>query len=814
MIISLHWLNEFVDVADYFNKPENLAEILTKAGLEVENIVDQAKPYRFVVTGLILEKDKHPNADKLSVCRVTTGEGVVHQIVCGAQNHQAQDRVVVALPGAVLPGDFKISQSVIRSVDSGGMLCSLKELGQVGESSGIVILPPDAQVGQSYSEYAGLNDVTFELKVTPNRADCLSHFGLAREVACLLARPLRQPSSDLKVGSLSTRSMIEVEVESTQDCPRYTGRGLRGVRVAPSPKWLQRRLTTLGLRSINNVVDVTNLVMMELGQPLHAFDAQQIQGQALKVGLAGPGERFQSLDGTELDLKGTELVIRDAKRVVALAGVVGGLNSGVTDTTTDLFLEAAYFTPASVRKSSRAHGLTTDSAYRFSRGVDPQMTLQALDRATYLLHELAGGEICNEPYDFYPQPLRSSSIMISLQTVTDRLGFAADATRFVDLMQRLGCVVQAQSENAWSVTPPSFRFDLETDMDLVEEYARLVGYDQIPETLPVGHVVPASHDEVYLQNQKVSLALRALGFRQAVNLAMANPKVERQNFGPWGPWQQAGLSISEQPVKLLNPLSEDGAILRQTLSSSLLRNASDNVRQGNEVGQLFEIGKTFCTTGPGEYQEYWRLALICWGASGGLWQNKQDAPLVLQLKARIEQLLTDLKQKSWRWQEAVAERKLSFLHTGQQVILDVQGQSAGWLGTLHPGLAESLKFREVPVVLAEFDLPALALNWRKPIQFHSVVPFPIVQRDLALVMEDRLPVGEVQAALKKSLGALAIAVSVVDLFTGELIGVGRKSVTYRVFFQDPRGTLQEDVVSAALAQAIPQLEAKFNLNMR
>ena len=366
MKISLKWLNDYVDVTEFFQKPEELAEALTRAGLEVEDIVNRAKDFNHVVVGHILEKDKHPNADKLSLCRVSTGD-VVHQIVCGAQNHKAGDRVIVALPGAVLPGNFAIKKSAVRGVDSAGMLCSLKELGLAKESDGIAILPADAPVGKPYAEYGGYDDINFELKVTPNRADCLSHFGLAREVACLFGKELKAPKAEPKLSAQSTKSAIKLEVKAFDLCPRYTGRYLKGVKVGPSPEWLKHRLESVGLNSINNIVDATNYVMMELGQPLHAFDANFIGGKTIIVDRAKAGEAFITLDGSEIKLTGEELTIRDDKHPVCLAGVVGGKNSGVSDGTTEVFLESAYFVPMSARKTSRTHGIDTDSAYRLDR---------------------------------------------------------------------------------------------------------------------------------------------------------------------------------------------------------------------------------------------------------------------------------------------------------------------------------------------------------------------------------------------------------------------------------------------------------------
>ncbi len=499
MKISLKWINEFVDVQDYFLKPEILGDILTKGGLEVEDIQNKAKDYANVVTGLILEKDKHPNADKLSLCKVMTSAGTVHQIVCGAQNHKKDDKVVVALPGAVLPtpgvpnqsgsGGFAIKQSVIRGVDSGGMLCSLKELGLAKESDGIEILPHEAPIGVNFAEYMGLDDVTMELKVTPNRADCLSHFGLAREISALTGRPLKKKMLESEIhiknenrSEQSTRERVQVEVKDSELCPRYCGRWIEGVKVGPSPAWLKQRLELLGMNSINNVVDVTNYVMLELGQPLHAFDGSEIRSGKVVIGKAGK-EKFITLDGSELQLTGEELMIQDDNRPMCMAGTIGGKNSGVSEQTQNIFLESAFFTPASVRKNLRSHGLNTDSGYRFSRGVDPSQTRMGLERATELLVQVAGGKAYTGVYDILSKSLDPVVVHVHLQTVSERLGYAADLNRMTDFFARLGCRIEIISEAGHlKVTAPSYRFDLEHEMDFVEEYARMNGYEHIPET--------------------------------------------------------------------------------------------------------------------------------------------------------------------------------------------------------------------------------------------------------------------------------------------------------------------------------------------
>ncbi len=832
MKISLKWLNEYVDVKDFFLKAEVLAETLTRAGLEVENIENRARDYEFVVTGLILEKDKHPNADKLSLCRVTTGEGVVHQIVCGAQNHKANDRVIVALPGAVLPGNFAIKKAVVRGVDSGGMLCSYKELGleQTQEVDGIVILPESAPIGKSLSEYLGLDDITFELKVTPNRADCLSHYGLAREVACLLGRPLLaiEPKPESKPESspeakAETKSKFSEETASRQFqieilaqdlCPRYTGRIISGVKIADSPDWLKKRLETVGLKSINNVVDCTNYVMMEMGQPLHAFDAATIGGGKIIVDRAQAGEKFVSLDGTELILTGEELMIKDGQRSLCMAGVIGGKSSGVSQGTSDLFLEAAYFSPQSARKSSRKHGLNTDSGYRFSRGVDPNNTRKALDRATELILQVAGGQAAQQVFDSNSEPVKKHKISISIQTISDRMGYTCEAAKFVDFMRRLGCDISESGDDNFTVLPPSFRFDLEGEMDLVEEYARLFGYDQIPETLRATPMIPASHDLQYEMSRRVIDSLVAGGYQQAVNFSFLGEVAEKNFIKRFENLSKSGLSASEPAIRLLNPLNEEMNVMRSSLAFGLFRNCVQNFHQSNEYGRLFEAGKTFSRKEDGVHQEHWRVGLIGWGYNQGLWHQAPQHPLVFELKTAIEDILRKLKIANFSWVQASDRGEtLDFLHKGQFAVLVVEGKKVGYLGTLHPVLQDEHKIR-APVAMAEFDLDALVKGQPRPFRVQSISRLPAVQRDLALLMPKVLKAGEVAKEIRKEGGALLTAVSIFDLYEGEKLPVGQKSVAFRLTFHDLNATLQDSSVNESIEKVLGALKKKFEITVR
>ena len=812
MKISLKWLQDFVDINDYTNKPNELGDLLTRAGLEVEETINRAKDFDHVVVGLILEKDKHPNSEKLSLCRVTTGEGVVHQIVCGAQNHKANDRVIVALPGAILPGNFAIKKAKVRDVESGGMLCSYKELGGTQASEGIAILPDDAPIGKSYAEYAGLDDILFELKVTPNRADCLSHYGLAREIACVLGRDLKPLPSKLSPSADSTKKKISLEVKNAEMCPRYAGRYVEGVKIQASPLWLKKRLESVGMNSINNVVDVTNYVMMELGQPLHAFDAKFLEGNKIVVSQAQAGEKFKTLDGTELSLKGSELMIRDANRPVAMAGVVGGQNSGVSETTADIFIEAAYFFPMAVRKASRAHGIETDSAYRFSRGVDPDGTLRAMDRAADLIVQVAGGTAYGEPLDFYPNPVKKSLIEISIQTVTDRLGYPADEVKFTDYMRRLGCVVTGGG-GKYSVLPPTFRFDLEQDMDLVEEYARLNGYENIPETLPIFAETPAIHDKGFMFNMKLSQMLRGQGFSQAFNYAFVGGAAQKKLLGGVETLRAAGFRVSDDDIKVMNPLNDEMDTMRSTLAVGLFKNLSGNFNQGNHFGRLYEIGPCFLREGV-DYQETSRVGFAAWGHATHLWNQSPRHPVVFEIKAAIEVVLKNLNISTYTWVTPQNRGEVpAFMHRGQYAHLLVEGKKLGYIGTLHPVLLEDNNVR-VSAAMGELDLEQLMKGQPRPSRFEALSKFPSVERDFAFVMSKNVKVGDIVKDIRKLGAGILTHVDVFDVYEGDKLERGQKSVAVRMTFQDKNATLQDQQIVEACGKIVESLKKQFALTLR
>ena len=824
MKISFKWLSDYVDVAEFRAKPQELANLLTGAGLEVEGIEDLSARLKHVVVGHILEKGQHPGADRLSLCQVATGDGVVQQIVCGAQNHKAGDNVVVALPGAILhplgaAKELVIQKSAIRGVESSGMLCSEKELGLREGVEGILILPADAPVGKPFAEFMGLDDVVFELKVTPNRSDCLSHFGLAREVACLLGREAKFPVESVFEDGDSIDNKIRLDVREPEMCPRYDGRFLTGVKVGPSPAWLKAKLDAAGVNSINNVVDATNFTMLELGQPLHAFDAREIKGGAVIVARAQGGEKFVTLDGTELMLHGDELTIRDAERALVLAGVIGGKNSGVSETTTDIFLECAYFSPSSVRRSSRRHGVETDSSYRFARGVNPDAVPLALNRAAQIIQKVAGGTILRGAIEFYPNPAERRRIDVRLSDVTDRLGYEADPVLFEDWMKRLGADAQKSSragaDPAWTVSPPGFRWDLQADVDLVEEYARLNGYDKIPESAPALATWPAEHDASFVFEQDVRRRLASDGFLQAINYAFLSASFQKQIVGDASSWEAAGLSTSSEPVPLLNPLNEELGAMRVALLPGLLRNVAHNSRFGNSRGRLFEIGFAHSANKEGGFKQEARMALALWSgvAEASVWKPA-SAPATFEAKGAVERWLRRMQISRFEWQSPDGARALpAFLHPGQRAALFVEGKPVGFIGAVHPAVRDELKIRE-DVAVVEISLEKLmAAQPRAPRAF-SISRFPAVERDLAFTMPAELAAGDVEAEIRKAAGELLREARAFDVYQGAPLAAGQKSVAYRLVFQDLSATLEDAKINDLRDRIVDACRQRFSIELR
>lgn len=855
MKISFSWLNDYIDLSDYKDRLEALGDVLTQAGLEVEGLEDPSLHWNKVTVGKIEKLDRHPDADRLTLCQVDIGEKTLSPIVCGATNHKAGDFVAVATPGAVLPGNFKIKKSKIRGVESFGMLCSLTELGLGSESEGILILEGGLKPGTPFKEAYTLTDAVFELNVTPNRADCLSHLGLARELSALLERPLKvghassdidssQPSSSgsgatdqtLVVGSRS--GGVTVTVDDVKACPRYCGRVLRSITVKESPAWLKSRLEAVGINTHNNVVDITNYVMLEYGQPLHAFDVSQIKGKKLHVRKAKAEENFISLDGTNLELSTDDLLICDSERPVALAGVVGGANSGVAAETKDIFLEAAFFEAKGVRKTARYHGVETDACYRFSRGVDPSQTLNAMNRATALFVELAGGQAESQYVDVYPEPKVRSSFDVTADYVGQRLGFSVQREDLVRVCERLGCEVSSVSQNSSSseteledsqslrITPPSYRWDLVQKEDIVEEYGRLVGYDKIEERLPPLVESPQANEDLYLKIKASREILAGLGCFEAVNYGFIpagvsgtywqtdnqeEPATSKSNGNSTG--VMTGVATGDDSVTLANPLSEEFKVMRSSLLPGLLKNVQQNDRNGKKQGQLFELGPVYYKEDNAFVEEH-RLALAFWGEEEGIWQSLRGQSTLFLMKTKVESFLKKVGAKSWRWDDLLDGDVPSVFHPGQVAVLNFEGKAMGVFGSLHPQVAEALKVKN-SVALGEFHWDRIMKRWPRAQKFKSLGRFPGTERDISVLMSTGNKARDVLGAIRKKSGAFLKEAWVHDIYEGgDLASSGQRSITFRLYFESEKRTLTDEDVNPVLETVRSHLSKDPSLEIR
>jgi phenylalanyl-tRNA synthetase beta chain len=814
MKLSLNWVNEFVDIQDYLSRPQELGDRLTRAGLEVEGIQNQRQQYERVVVGFIIEKGTHPSADRLSLCSVDIGSGAPLSIVCGAQNHKTGDKVIVAQVGAILPGDFRIQKSKIRGVDSSGMLCSLDELGLPGKSEGIVILPSEAPVGMALSDYMNLNDVLLELKVTPNRADCLSHYGLARELSLLLGRTLKPFSFGFSASKESVEKKLDVEIQESGHCLQYAARVMDQVQVGETPPWMKTRLEQAGFKSINSLVDVTNYVMLELGQPLHAFDYSQIKLNHIRVRCAKAKEKFESLDGTLIEMGGDELVISDQEKILALAGVVGGKTSGVQSGTKTIVLESASFAPQAIRKSARKNGIQTESSYRFSRGVDPSMVLKALDRASELIQKMNPSCLTHaKPIERGSQIPARVAVTLDLKFLSQKLGYEAEARVLENYLTNMGCSFK-NIENIYHITPPPFRIDLEQDVDFVEEYARLHGYEQIPETLPSLKQSPTPNDKSYLVTRRASEVMKSLGLAQSFHMIFTSPEKELAFLGQTFEDAQPGShSVYSQgsSVALLNPLSEDQSVLRRTLSCGLFETMKLHLSRGLERGGLFEIAKVFGHQNSA-YREKLNLGFVVWGKDSSMWRAPKERAFY-KAKSILEAFFQATSIKSFDFRPFKNQQCPSFLHPFQSAEIFFQGQAFGFLGHIHPLLADENKIRE-EVALVEID-------FEKIISFHSKIErvsplskFQPVDRDLAFVISDDICIGDMIKEIKRIAGSKLRDVYVFDLFSGAPLEAGFRSVAFRMKLQDAEATLTDEVLTALQNQMIEKLQTKFNCRLR
>ncbi|XQE68759.1 phenylalanine--tRNA ligase subunit beta [Pseudomonas sp. P3C3] len=791
MKFSEQWLRSWVNPG--VSRDELVAR-LSMVGLEVDAVIPVAGQFSGVVVGEILNAEQHPDADKLRVCQVSNGSATF-QVVCGAPNARAGIKIPFAMIGAELPGDFKIKQAKLRGVESQGMLCSASELQISDDNSGLMELAADAPVGQDVRAYLGLDDASIEIGLTPNRGDCLSLAGLAREVGAIYGAQVT-PVSIAPVAAAHDE-VRTVEVLATKACPRYLGRVIRSVDLSkPTPLWMVERLRRSDIRSIDAAVDITNYVMLELGQPMHAFDLAEING-GIRVRMAEEGEKLVLLDGQEVSLRADTLVIADHNRALAIAGVMGGEHSGVSGKTRDLFLESAFFDTVSVAGKARSYGLHTDSSHRFERGVDSQLARNAMERATALLLEIVGGEAGPIIEVASAADLPSvAPITLRAERISQMLSMDMDGAEVERLLTALGLGVTAQGAGQWQVSVPSHRFDISLEVDLIEELGRLYGYNRLPVRYPQARLAPQAKAEARAELPALRRLLVARGYQEAITYSFIDPKLF-ELFNP-------GVA----PLQLANPISADMAAMRSTLWPGLVKALEHNLNRQQSRVRLFESGLRFVGQLEGLQQEAMLAGVISGSRLPEGWANGRESVDFYDLKADVEALLG----------YAGAAAAFSFvpgehpaLHPGQTARIEREGRLVGFMGALHPELAKTLGLDQ-PVFLFELVLAEVATG-RMP-AFSELSRFPEVRRDLALLVDREQPAEAVLATIREAAGEWLTDLKLFDVYHGKGIDPHRKSLAVGLTWQHPSRTLNDDEVSTTTQNIITSLEERFNATLR
>ena len=801
MKVSLNWLSDHLDLADH--STGQLDDLLTFAGVEVEGIETRGVTIDQLVVAEVLSSEKHPDADKLSVCQVDDGSGPDNprQIVCGAKNYQVGDKVPLALPGCVLGENFEIKVGKLRGVESHGMLCAASEIGLAEVSDGLLILDPEAKPGTPVRELFD-EDTIFDLEVTPNRPDCLSHLGIGRELAALTGKSLAGPS-DLGLSETPTRTAAknEIKISDPEACPFYTGRWIRGVTIAESPDWLKQRLEAIGLRPINNIVDITNYVLMEMGQPLHAFDLAKLEG-GIHCRLAAEGEAFLALDGETYELASDDLVIADSRKAVAIGGVMGGEDTGVTDSTTDVLLEAAYFTPSHIRRTARRLHLHSDSSYRFERGVDPHQVVGASDLATQLILKLAGGTadeeivLCGEP------PARPEPVDLVNDRCRKVMGCPVSDDEIDAILSELGLV--KTDDHAWSI--PTYRLDLEREIDLIEEVARVFGLDNVPASTIARFVPTSKADRAYDFARTIRNQLAGYGFFETRNLKL----ISGLQLDDDRATSHRGMS----PIRLKNPLNDEQDTLRPGLVPGLLATAERNVRQGNPNLRLFEMGRVFVATPKGAEIEHEHLALLITGdRAPRSWHDGKPVSLDLfDLRGALEAISPDLALSPAEDEDRLLCAATIEFRGGKKPV------KLGLAGIIPPARARELGI-ESPIAVAELNLAKLANLLSEPIRFEELPRFPAMTRDIAMEVPADLASGDLDAFLETQCKErpLLAGFELFDVFsdtTGEKLARDKKSLAWSLTYRSGDRTLEAGEVDAEHAKILDSLKQGFPIDFR
>lgn len=791
MKISENWLRTWVNPAI---DSDTLSDQLTMLGLEVDELAPVAKPFTGVVIGEVLTVEQHPDADRLRVTTVNIGSGEPLQIVCGAPNVRAGMKAPVATIGAVLPGDFKIKKGKLRGVESQGMLCGASEIDLEDKIDGLLELPADAPVGVNIREYLKLDDNVIDISITPNRGDCFSIRGIAREIAVINKLQMNEPVINSADATIADEKKVVI---STEGAPRYLGRVVKNVNVkAATPEWMEQALSRSGIRTHSILVDVTNYVLMELGQPMHAFDLSKIEG-TVHVRQATQQEKLQLLNDQEVELQEDIMVIADDQKALAIAGIMGGLSSSVTDDTSDIFLESAFFAPLAIAGRARRFGLHTDSSQRYERGVDFELPLIAMNRASQLIQELAGGEFgpitVAEKTDLLP---KREAIELKQAQVDQLLGYQVAGEFIADALTRLGCKVTVKAEGEWSVVPPSHRYDMAIYQDLIEEVARIDGYDNIQISLPSMDVKFAKYQDRF-EFAELRQTIVTLGYQEAISFSFADAKLEKQ------------LNPQVNPLMLANPISSDLAAMRSTLLSSLIPCVQYNLNRQQSRVRFFELGLRFDYQNAKSIEDLKQIPTLALVAVGSQqpesWHVKPQPMDFFDFKGEIEEILAAGRVKV----EYLRSERV-WLHPGQSAEILVDGQSIGYLGRLHPSLENELDLSTTWV--AELDQTAVLQSYVS--NFTELSRFPSIRRDIALLISDNINVRDIQQLIEKTGGELLDSTWLFDVYTGQGVEEGKRSLAFALLWQHPSRTLEDAEIKSGMDNIIQVLENTYQATLR
>ncbi len=777
-------------------------------GLEVESYERLGEKYNSFVVGQVLEVQKHPNADKLSVCKVDISKEQV-QIVCGAPNVAEGHKVAVGLSGAVVPKNqhdpngkpFTLSQVKLRGVDSFGMICSEYELDLGSDKDGILVLDPKAKVGQQLSSYLGLDDISYEIGITPNRPDLLSHFGVAREIGVLLGKLPLLPKVKFKESRTPINKHFSVRVEDKVNCPRFAVRMIRNVKIGPSPEWLQQALRAVGLRSRNNVVDVTNYVMLECGQPMHAFDLKKLKGNKIVIRQVGGKEKvqetFTTLDGKEHNLPSDAVMVWDAERPVSIAGVMGGQNSEISDSTTDIILESAYWTPSSIRRTAKTLGIQSDAAYRFERGADPNASNYAIERAAQIVQQVAGGEILKGRIDIYPKKITERLVPLRIERTNAILGTSLTRVQVIDVLQKLGIRKVKSPKNKILFSVPTFRVDIEREIDLIEEVARVYGYNKI-ESKTVAAIDFDHPFEKEVLADRVRETLVGFGYHEALTLSIQN--------------EETAKLASPNPVTLVNLLGKEMSTMRTSLVPGLLESAARNQSHGNTDLRLFEIGHVFERgESPQLVQNIVEEERVCLLLSGKSsirhWKSSSSTLDLYDIKGEVADLLDMHGLDSWRFIYYSTSETLA----DNPILVEINGTQAGFLGKVKTDVCKKFGFEEDAFV-AELKLSLLASSAEK--KYRALPKFPRVLRDVAFVVDSAVVSEDVELSMWKSGSKLLQQVELFDLYQGDNLPAGKKSLAFTLVLLSREKTLTDEEIESDVRKIVTTVQQEFNATLR